>query len=102
MDQDRNFVSNLFTSLCSLLQIQKTQTTGYQPCSNGQIERMNQQVLQMLRCLREKNIRGWDICLFQIAGAIRLTVNRSTGFTLNKLMLAREVNKPVDVISGVN
>ena len=34
-DQGRNFVSNLFTSLCSLLQVRKTQTTGYRPCSNG-------------------------------------------------------------------
>ena len=101
-DQGRNFVSNLFTSLCSLLQIRKTQTTGYRPCSNGQIERMNRQVLQMLRCLREKNIRDWDTSLSQIAGAIRSTVNRSTGFTPNKLMLGREVNKPVDVLFGVN
>ena len=30
-DQGRNFVSNLFTSLCSLLQVRKTQTTGYSP-----------------------------------------------------------------------
>ena len=56
----------------------------------------------MLRCLHEKNIRFWDTCLSQIAGAIRSTVNRSTGFTPNKLMLAREVNKPVNVIFGVN
>ena len=101
-DQGRNFVSNLFTSLCSLLQVRKTQTTGYRPCSNCQIERMNQQVLQMLRCLREKNIRDWDTSLSQIDGAIQSTVNRSTGFTPNKLMLAREVNKPVDVLFGVN
>ena len=60
------------------------------------------QVLQMLRCLREKNICDWDTSLSQIAGAIRSTVNRSTGFTPNKLMLAREVNKPVDVSFGVN
>ena len=63
---------------------------------------MNRQVLQMLRFLREKNIRDWDTSLSQIAGAIWSTVNRSTGFTPNKLMLAREVNKPVDVLFGVN
>ena len=101
-DRGRNFVSNLFTSLCSLLQIRKTQATGYRPCSTGQIERMNWQVLQMLRYLPEKNIRDLDTFLSQIAGAIRSTVNRSMGFTPNKLMLAREVNKPVDVIFGVN
>ena len=44
----------------------------------------------------------WDICLSQIARAIWLPVNRSTGFTPNKLMLTREVNKPVVVIFGVN
>ena len=87
-DQGRNFVSILFTSLCSLLQIRKTQTTGYRLCSNGQIERMNRQVLHMLRCLHEKNIHDWDTSLSQIAGAILWTVNRSTGFTPNKLMLA--------------
>ena len=38
----------------------------------------------------------------QIAGAIRSTVNRSKGFTPSKLMLAREVNKPVDGLFGVN
>ena len=102
MDQDQNFVSNLFTSLCSLLQIWKTQTTGYWPCSDSQIERMNCQVLQMLRCLHEKNILDWDTYLSQIAGAIRSTINSGTGFTPKKLMLAREVNKLVDVIFGVN
>ena len=56
----------------------------------------------MLRCLRERNIRNWDVYLPQIAGAIRSTVNRSTGFTPNKLiMLGREVFKPVDAVFGV-
>ena len=86
-DQGWNLVSNLFTSLCSLLQ-----TTGYRPCYKGKVERMNRQVLQMLHCLREKNIHDWDTSLSQIAGAIRSTLNRSTGFTPNKLTLAREVN----------
>ena len=56
-DQGKNFMSNLFTVLCELLQIIKTQTTGYRPCSNGQIECMNRTVLHMIRCLRDKNIR---------------------------------------------
>ena len=65
--------------------LQKPRTTSYRPCSNGQIERMNRQVLQMIRCLRDKNIRDWDSYLPHIAGAIRATVSRSTGFTPNKL-----------------
>ena len=101
-DQGSNFVGNLFTTLCLLLQVTKTRATSYRPCSNGQIERMNRQLLQMIRCLRERNIKDWDIYLPQIAGAMRVTVSRSTGFTANKLMLGREVNKSADLLFGVD
>ena len=33
-------------------------------------------------------------------GAIRATVNRSTGFTPNGMMLGREVMMPLDLMSG--
>ena len=85
-----------------MLQITKTRTTSYRPCSNGKIERMNRQVLQMIRCLRDKNIRDWDSYLPHIAGAIRATVSRSTGFTPNKLMLGREVYKSADLLFGTD
>ena len=101
-DKGSNFVSNLFSTLCVLLQITKTRTTSYRPCSNGQIERMNRQVLQMIRCLRDKNIRDWDSYLPHIAGAIRATVSRSPGFTPNKLMLGREVYKSADLLFGTD
>ena len=42
-DQGSNFVGNLFTTLCLLLQVTKVRTTSYHPCSNGQIEPMNRQ-----------------------------------------------------------
>ena len=37
MDQGSNFNSNLFRSLCDLMQVTKTCTTQNQPCSNGQL-----------------------------------------------------------------
>lgn len=36
-----------------------------------------------------------------IAGAIRSTVNRQTGFTANKMMLGQEIIQPVDIMMGV-
>ena len=36
-DQGTHFVGNLFQDLCKLLEIVKTRTTPYRPCSNGQI-----------------------------------------------------------------
>ena len=91
-DQWKNVMSNLFTVLCELLQITKTCTTRYCPCSNGQIERMNRTVL-----LRDKNFHDWDLYLPHISSGIQSTVNRSSGFTPDKLMLRREVYKPVHV-----
>ena len=49
-----------------------------------------------------KNIREWDSYLPDIAGAIRATVSCSTGFTPNKLMLGREVNKSADLLFGTD
>ena len=34
----------------------------------------------------------------QIAGALRASVNRHTGFTPNKLMLGRELTMPADLL----
>ena len=100
-DQGKNVMSNLFNELCNLLQITKKRTSPYHPMSNGQTERMNRSILQAVRCLTEKRVTDWDLYLSQIGGAIRSTVNRSTGFTPNKLMLGREVFKPVDLIYGL-
>ena len=41
-----------------------------------------------------KRQHQWDLYLPQIAMALRSSVNRSTGFTPNKLMLGQEVNTP--------
>ena len=100
-DQGRNFESRLFQEVCKLLQITKT---PYRPCTNGQVERYNRLVLQAISCFME-NIsqqKDWDLGLQQIAGAIRATVNRQTGFTSNRMMLGREVAKPVDIMLGRN
>ncbi len=40
----------------------------------------------------------WDKYLPQLAGAIRSSVNKETGFTANKLMLGRETCHPADLM----
>ena len=99
-DQGRNFDGKLFASICQLLQITKTRTTPYRPCSNGQVERYNRTLLQLIRCFLRNNQNTWDEYLQQLAGAIRSTVNRNTGFTPNMMMLGREVMGPVDLLFG--
>ena len=77
-DQGRNFDSKLFKIFCELLDAVKTRTTPYRPCSNGQVERNNQLVLNFLR-------KEWDTHLPPLGMSVRSIVNRNTGFTPNLL-----------------
>ena len=52
-DQGTNVQSELFQSVCRLLDIARTRTTPYHPSSNGQVERMNRTLLQAIRCTLE-------------------------------------------------
>ncbi|MEW8315842.1 MAG: DDE-type integrase/transposase/recombinase, partial [Candidatus Thiodiazotropha endolucinida] len=93
-DQGRNFESKLFSALCEALEIHKARTTPYRPSANGQVERYNRTLMNAVRCYIKNSQDQWDLHLQQIAGALRSSVNRSTGYTANRLMLGREVNTP--------
>ncbi|VDI07415.1 Hypothetical predicted protein [Mytilus galloprovincialis] len=69
--------------MCDLLEVSKTRTSAYHPASNGQVERYNRIITQLIRCFLKKTQNRWDIHLQQLAGAIRATENRQTGFTPN-------------------
>ena len=99
-DQGRNFQSELFSEVCKLLEITRTRTTPYRPSANGQVERYNRTLLQMLRCYIDKGQKDWDEHLPLLAAACRNTPNVSTGLTPNRLMLGREVHLPHDVVFG--
>ena len=97
-DQGRNFEGVLFKEMCALLEINKTRTTSFRPSANGQVERLNYSIAQIIRCFVGEKQEKWDEYVGLAASAIRATVNRSTGFTPNMLMLGREVRCPVDLM----
>ena len=101
-DQGRNFESDLFKAICEMLHIHKTRTTPYRPSANGQVERFNRSLMNAVRCFVGKQQDDWDVYLPQLAGALRSSVNRSTGFTPNQLMLGRKVYQPVDIVFPQN
>jgi hypothetical protein len=67
--------------MCELLHIHKSRTTPYRPSANGQVERCNRTLMATVRCFIGKNQRSWDKNIPQLAGALRSSVNRSTGYT---------------------
>ena len=97
-DQGRNFESELFRRICSLFEVTKTRTTPYHPASNGQVERFNQTVLQMLRSYVRQDQRDWDVYLPLVTAAYRAAPHASTGFTPNHMMFGREVRMPGDMV----
>ena len=97
-DRGTNFESKLFTSVCELLQIHKARTTPYRPSANGQVERYNRTLMDAVRCYIGKHQNSWDIYLPQIAGALRASMNKNTGFTANKLMIGRETISPSELL----
>ena len=100
-DQGRNFESDMFRFFCVLMEITETQTTPYHPSSNGQVERCNQLVLKFLPCYMAGRQELWDQYLPTLGMAIRATVNHSTGFTPNMLVLGHEINMPADILYGL-
>ena len=101
-DQGKNVDGNLIRHLCDRLEISKTRTTAYIPASNGQVERYNRLLTQMIRCYIKKNLHNWDAYLQQLTGAIRSTENRQTGFTPNVMLFGRENVHPIGLVLGLN
>ena len=97
-DRGSNFESKLFSNMCEILKIQKDRTTAYRPSANGQVERGNRTLMDAVRCFVGKDNKSWDTFVPQIAGAMRASINRSTGLTPNKMMLGREVVAPAELV----
>ena len=99
-DQGRNYTSDLFKQMCSLLEIRKTSTTSYRPISNGMVERFNQTMANMIAAFVDDNQTNWDTFLPLLAMAYRSSLHPATGFTPNRLMLGREITAPADLLYG--
>ena len=99
-DQGRQFESQLFQNLCSMLGINKTRTTPLHPQSDGLVERFNRTLEDMLSKVVSSDQRDWDQKLPFVMLAYRSSVHESTKFTPCKLMFGREVELPTDLMFG--
>ena len=98
-DQGTNFESNVMAEICKLLGIEKTRTTPLHPQSDGQVERFNRTLVEMLRGRLQPDQKDWDLQLSACMMAYRSSVHESTGFTPNQLMLGHEIEVPPDVMT---
>ena len=99
-DQGPNFESRLVAELCKITGVHRTRTTPFHPRSDGQTERMNRTLLQMLRTTASDHPRDWPEKLHTVMAAYRMTKHSTTSVTPNRAMLGREVLLPAAMIAA--
>ena len=80
-DQGINFESQLVQALCKLLGVKKIRSTPYHPQTNGQVERFNRTLKQMIACYTNDNHTDWDQFINPLCYAINTTVSETTGLS---------------------
>ncbi len=98
-DQGRQFEATVFQEMCALLQISKTRTTPLYPQSDGQTERLNRTILDLLAKTAADNPFEWDNKLPYAMAAYRSTPHTTTDETPNRLMLGRETTTPLQLLT---
>lgn len=99
-DQGRNFESSLVQQLSWIYNIDKSRTTPYHPQGNGQCERFDRTLHDLLRALPPEQKRRWPKHLSQVTYAYNTTVHQTTR-TPHFLMFGREPRLSVDIVMGV-
>jgi transposase InsO family protein len=85
-DRGTEFVNELVTILASVYKIRHIRTTAYHPQGNGQVERMNRVIKDILAKITPKKTGDWSLSLPTALSAIRNTRQQSTRFTPSELL----------------
>lgn len=99
-DQGRSFESSLIHQLCLLYGVARSWTTFYHPAGNGQCERFNRTLHNLLCTLPVSRKRDWAACLPQVLFCYNTTPHQSTGELPFYLMFGQESRLPIDFLLG--
>ena len=101
-DQGPGFESALFQQLLDIANTEKLRTTSYHPQTNGQCERFNSTLMNMLGTLSPKQKLDWKAHLLTMCHAYNATQHPTTGFSPYFLMFGRHPRLPLDYQLGIN
>ena len=79
-DRGTQFEGFLFTELCKVAKITKLRTTSYHPQCNGNSERFNSTLINMIKTLEYEDKVQWTKHLNTLCSAYNSTLHSSTGF----------------------
>ena len=93
-DEDRNFESNLMQEGCS---IHKSRTTAYYPQCDGQVERQNRALQEMLAAFVSEHKDDWNSWVSLAVYAYNTICHESTGFSPYELVFGRSPRTPLEL-----
>jgi len=100
-DRDRRFVGNFWQALFTALGTELRFSTSFHPETDGQSERANRTLEEVLRHFISPRQDDWDEWLSLAEFAINDSVSPSTGYTPFHLAYGQDVRSPVDLIEVV-
>ena len=95
-DRDPRFTSRFFKAYMDIAQTKVAPSTAYHPQTDGQTERVNRVIEDVLRCYVSDQGENWHLYLRAAEFAINNSVQASTGFTPFYLNYGRNPRMPFD------
>ena len=92
----------MIKELCKIAGVKKLHTTPYHPQSNGQCERFNSTLCNMLGTLSDEEKSDWKSHLGCMTHAYNCTKHVSTTYSPYYLMFGRHPRLPIDVEFGLH
>ena len=97
-DQGTEFCGKVIAAMCSLLGVEKIQTTPYHPQTNGSAERVHQTLQCMIGKLDLEKRKKWPAHIGSIIIAYNSTRSLVTGYSPYYLMFGRRPQLPIDLL----
>ena len=82
-------MNEIVDALATLHGVERRIITAYRPQANGQVERFNRALLDILRKCTANSPRQWPAWLDFVLMAIRITVHSATGYSPHQVMFGR-------------
>ena len=98
MIKETNFTIDCLKDCINYRVLQHQKNTPYHPMGDGQTERMNRTILNMLKTLEEKEKHDWKNHLSKLTFAYNSTIHKTTGYSPCYLMFGRSPRLPIDSI----
>ena len=100
-DRDTRFTSSFWKEICRSMGTSLAMSSGYHPQTDGETERANRSIEEMLRAYLGRRQIDWDERLGMVEYGYNNSVHSSSGYTPFYLCYGRHPLSPVQLLSQV-